>query len=406
MRASCVVSVMALAASACGADLDSHSEQDRALIRAMRLEGRPGDVGNEYVGNDAVAVFGQQLFFDDRLSAPRADGSTMACVDCHQPALAFSDKSKANVSRGVSTTTMRNALPLANVGFYRWWGWDGRADSLWGQGRFAYESPRTMAGTPQRLVSAVHAHYRDRYESLFHESLLDASQPQYQPCPSPPDVFPCAGTMARVDLMRTYANLLKALGAYLSRLVSSDAPIDRYAAGEVEALTDAQKRGLRLFIGQAGCVGCHWGPHFTDNAFYALGLPQAGPDVPPVDPGRALGLEELAKNPYTLTPPPTPRPEDVGAFRTKSLRNVALTGPYFHAGQADTLKDVVWFYNQGGDRQGPNITPLMVPLGLSDTQQADLVSFLEALTGQPVAAGLSCDNSRSSRQPKCAQGVP
>ncbi len=89
-----------------------------------------------------------------------------------------------------------------------------------------------------------------------------------------------------------------------------------------------------------------------------------------------------------------PTAADVGRFRTKSLRNVSLTGPYMHAGQLETLKDVVWFYNRGGDRDGAGTpSPFMEPLGLSESEQSDLVLFLESLTGQPPDARWSCDNS-------------
>lgn len=374
MRTTWVVALLAVL-GACAEDPDLYSEQDRALIRAMQLQGTPTDLGNEYSNRDDVAAFGQQLFFDDRLT----EAGAVACVDCHAPAVAFSDPRATKVSVGVGTTG-RNSLPLTNVGFYRWFAWDGRSDTLWGQVHNAYESKATMAGTPQQLVAAVMRLYPDRYGALFGDH-----------CDRAPDPLACR-----------YDDALKAVGAYLLQLQSVNAPIDRYAAGDDTALTEGQKRGLRLFLGEAGCITCHRGPHFTDDQFYALGLAPNGDDA-----GRLEGLKKLAESGrFVRSMLPAGTEADRGTFRTMSLRNVALTAPYFHAGQAATLKDAVWFYNHGGDHLGPNVTPLLVPLGLTDAQQEDLVAFLGALTGDPVPSRLACDNSRSARQPKCAGGVP
>lgn len=400
--------VLAGTLSACGPDLDAFSEQDRALIRAMRLEGRPGDLGNEFSSRDDVAAFGQRLFFDDRLADPGPDGRTVACVDCHAPQFAFSDPRKTNVSLGVSINTGRNAMPLTNLGFYRWFAWDGRGDSLWSQVHFAYVAKGTMAGTPQRMMTAVRQRHRQQYEGLF-GTLPDVSAPRFAPCAMPASEWPC-DPMAKFELQTIYSNVLKALGAYLVRLVSQNAPIDRYATGtDDDALSPAQKRGLRLFIGKAGCVGCHSGPHFSDDDFHALGLAQLGPNVPPVDHGRETGIAEHAMSPFSQLPAQMLGVPTDGLFRTMSLRNVALSPPYFHAGQAATLKDVVWFYNQGGDHAGPNVSPWLVPLGLSDEEQADLVSFLEALTGEPVDAAIACNNDpvpdpSTARGPLCRGG--
>lgn len=390
MRTTWVVALLGVAGvlGACAEDPDLFSEQDRALIRAMQLQGTPTGLGNEFANRADVAAFGQKLFFDERLSAsgvlPDGGSFQVACVDCHAPSVAFSDPRKTKGSAGVAGATSRNALPLANVGFRRWFAWDGRSDTLWGQVHFAYEADATMAGTPQRLVDAMTQHYADEYAAVFGGHC----------------------NLAPVPLECRYDDLLKALGAYLLRLQSANAPIDRYAAGDDTALTEAQKRGLRLFLGEAGCITCHRGPLFTDEQFYALGLPQDGDDP---DPGRLLGLQKLAMGGrYTRTMLAGAGTEaDRGTFRTASLRNVALTAPYFHAGQAATLKDVVWFYNHGGDHQGPNVSPLLVPLGLTDAQQEDLVEFLGALTGDPVPAALACNNNGdpgSTRGPKCGGG--
>jgi cytochrome c peroxidase len=391
-------------AAACGTDPDAFSEQDWAVIQAMRQVDRPPAGSNEFAGDAGVIHFGQQLFYDEGLVPARDDGASLpdggvgpgsgiACADCHSPRVAFSDgRSSPNVSVGRAALTGRNALPLANVGYYSWFAWDGRSDSAWAQVAFAYQAAGTMQGTPQRMLHRVSEAYAGTYEALFGSPPPDGNEPKYAPCTNPVSLFPC-NEPEKSQLKDAYERTLKSIGAWMLELVSLDSPIDRYAAGDSTALSENQKRGLRLFIGKAGCITCHSGPHFTDDDFHALGVAQTGPNVPPVDRGRQEGLERYFSSPWNTGMAPMPSPTDEGKFRTKSLRNVALTGPYFHAGQAATLKDVVWFYNQGGDHAGPNVSPLMVPLGLSDEEQADLVSFLGALTGQAIDPALTCDPS-------------
>lgn len=178
-----------------------------------------------------------------------------------------------------------------------------------------------------------------------------------------------------------------------------DAPFDRFALGDDSALDAAQRRGLQLFIGKAGCISCHLGQGFTDNLYHSVGVGQDAPHAPSEDLGRFTGLEEFNKPsfaPFRVGPSRPSTEADKGRFRTKSLRQVAETAPYFHAGQLASLSDVVWFYNQGGAGQGAGTPdPLMVPLHLTDAEQADLVAFLGALTGKPVDPLLTCNNARS-----------
>lgn len=365
--------------TACGdwhADPDGFTEADRALISSMVLTAPHHDGSNDWVDVPAARAFGQALFFDKDL----ANGARVACSDCHSPKQWFSDARAANnVSRGVGIT-LRNSPSLVNVAFYETFGWDGRADTLWGQVAHAYESPRTMGGSPQRLIAALNPRYAQWYQDVFHAPLpTDGSTPD--------------------DVNRAYVNVLKAWAAYLTQLTSTDSPFDRFAAGEREALTLEQRRGLRLFLGKAGCIECHQGASFTDNKFHSIGVGQVGADVPVLDLGHFTGLQELAKLAWRPLDAGTvaPTPTDVGQFRTKGLRQVAETGPYFHAGQVETLKDAVWFYTRGGDHQGSGtVSPFLVELGLTDDEQEDLVAFLRSLTGTEVPRALRCDSSLPS----------
>lgn len=387
--------VLALCLLGCGtwrADPDGLTERDVALLPELVLTGRlPSHPGNELIGDPAVALLGQQLFFDKGLSTGAIDGARsitpVSCVSCHNPGEWFSDaRGENNVSKGVGVTS-RNSPSLVNVAFYDTFGWDGRADTLWGQCANGYEPVGTMRGNPALLLEAVRSRYADRYAAVF-----------------PGQPLPAADAGVAVDDF--YRNILKTWATYLTQLTSADAPFDRFALGDREALTVEQRRGLVLFLGKAGCIECHRGPMFTDNAYHSVGIGQSGRGVPETDLGREKGLSVLKTlddrrlRPEGAAPPPAPTLEDRGLFRTKGLRQVAGTAPYFHAGQVATLKDAVWFYARGGDHAGAGTTsPFLVPLHLSDDEQADLVSFLRSLTGAEIAPELRCDNARPAPLP-------
>ncbi|MFO0595890.1 MAG: hypothetical protein U0228_11310 [Myxococcaceae bacterium] len=234
-----------------------------------------------------------------------------------------------------------------------------------------------MNGKPAGLRAVITQRYSAEFEAAFPGVLATGSDD---------DVYRLA---------------LKAWSAYLSQLISGDSAFDRYVDGDREALTVSQKNGLHLFLGKAGCVSCHRGAAFSDAKFHSVGIGQTGPSVADTDLGRADGLVALGKLAWRPDGGVTPdaSPDDVGRFRTKSLRQVAETGPYFHAGQVATLRDVVWFYNEGGDRAGAGTPdPWIVPLRLTTEEQTDVVQFLESLTGQPLAASLTCDRSHLVRR--------
>ncbi len=158
----------------------------------------------------------------------------------------------------------------------------------------------------------------------------------------------------------TAANLGKAIAAYERTLLANNAPFDRYRRGDRSAMTDAQKRGMVLFI-QNGCNACHSGPMFSDYKAHVLGV---------------VDNEKLAETDKGR--------RDTYAFRTPTLRNVALTAPYMHSGKQASLNEVLAFYD--GVKRGDPLNA-QVPISRLDsllrptvTQSADLVQFLHALT--------------------------
>jgi cytochrome c peroxidase len=409
-------------------DPDGFTEQDRALIQSMKLIARvEGDPSNSRQFDPGARALGQALFFDPELSGPLKHdipGQTflgaagvagrIACVDCHSPARFFDDarSNPSNVSLGIDFTS-RNSPSMVNVAFYKSFAWDGRSDSLWMQCATALESKGAMGGTRLRLARRIAATYADQYRAIFTDDGFSFSPPSI-------DGGPTQLEQSAAYLDGIAANSYKAMAAYLTQLVSVDAPFDAYAdAGAsdptgYDALTPSQKRGLKVFLGRAGCVECHNGPNFTDNKFHSVGVPQRGEHVPLSDDGRFGGLKHLAdggqsvfngcgpfKEGRVCHPLDASTPDDVGQFRTKSLRNVARTPPYMHAGQFQTLEEVVRFYNAGGESTGfaGTKSPMTVPLGLSEAEILDLVAFLNALTGSAIAPALTCDPSPRDGDP-------
>ena len=168
-------------------------------------------------------------------------------------------------------------------------------------------------------------------------------------------------------------NIARALAAFERTLVSNHSPVDRYAAGDADALDAAAIRGRALFFGRAMCATCHSGPNFTDGQFHNTGV--MGDDL-----GRAAfdRVGEFQMRPYPFF-------QMRRAFKTPGLRNVALTAPYQHDGSEATLDEVVGFYNRGGrDPQSYGKSLDIRPLNLTDSDLTDLVAFLEGLTA-PVA---------------------
>jgi cytochrome c peroxidase len=171
-----------------------------------------------------------------------------------------------------------------------------------------------------------------------------------------------------------------AIAAFEETLVTPNAPFDRYVRGDRTALTPQQKRGLALMVGKAACVQCHSGPGFTDAKFHNIGLP------------RVLGAAaDLGRFEVTKSDP------DRGAFKTPTLRNVAITGPYMHDGSVPTLEGVIDHYAKGGG-DVPGKSDLIFDLELTAGEKRDLVAFLQSLTGTFPFEGHSASGAAPTAQ--------
>jgi len=304
---------------------------------------------------------GKLLFFDPRLSG---DGS-ISCADCHDPKLGWGDGGE--LSRGYpGTAHWRNSQTVMNSAYLDAWFWTSSSPTLEKQANSAISG--ALAGNLKPILAEERMKQTPRYIELFKEV--------YGTAP-------------------TYDGALSAIASYERTIVSDDSPFDNYMNGDESALDEAQLRGMALFEGKANCVACHNGPLMTDQEHYNLGVPP-NPAFEE-DPQRQIAMrermrsKEFAEDDFLhLDRDPgryraTKNMDDIGTFRTPPLRYTLYTLPYMHNGMFYTFEEVVDFYDQGGgDDPFGTKTDKIQPLDLTDDEKADLVAFLEGLSGPEV----------------------
>ena len=400
---------------------------EREIERIAQLMGPPPlppDPTNAVADDPAAAALGQRLYFDPRFSG---DGS-VSCATCHDPALGFSDGQR--LSEGLGTTT-RHAPTVLDAAVQRWFFWDGRCDSLWCQATQPWEAAGEHGGSRLQFAHLVadDAALREAYEAIFGPlpdlDDLDRFPPEGKPTGDSEDPLDRAWSgMSEADqvaINTVFTDLTKSVAAYERLLVSGPSPFDRFARGLIDgdeellaSLDEAQQRGLKLFINDnpsnpfhdeaisepgAECYACHGGPELSDREFHNIGL-GARDWLTWEDLGRYEGAERVVEDPFNGIGPYSDDPQaasndklvylrepdglELGQFKTPSLRNVALRPPYMHGGHFDTLEDVLGFYTRLDE--SPVIShrdEQLYPLDhLDEEDLADLLAFLEALTGE------------------------
>ena len=308
---------------------------------------------------------GQRLFFDRRLSV---DG-TVSCRTCHDPAFAFTDRKPTSV--GIKGRVgQRNAPTVLNALYNKTQFWDGRVNTLEEQAALPIVNSVEMA--QPNLDAAVAqiatvAEYQHAFQQVFHRP------------PNGPD-------------------LLRAIASYERTQLAFDCPFDHFIAGDKNAIDASARRGWDLFNTQARCNKCHALTDtqrdvtvFTDNDFHNIGigiirhnvvalarqaeqLINSG-DTSAID-RAAIQTDMSALGRFLITK----KEKDIASFKTPDIRNVLVTGPYFHDGSQETLWDVIDHYNKGDGLQNPYLDEDIQPLALTESEIDDLVAFLASLT--------------------------
>lgn len=285
------------------------------------------------------AELGRQLFFDPRLSG----SGQIACASCHDPDLAWADGRTVAFGHDRQAGG-RNTPSVMNSAFQKHQFWDGRVYSLESQARMPIVNEIEMHASPDAIAERINAvpEYRSSFKQVFGVEEV------------------------------TFDEIAKAIACFERTIVGGRSDFDKFLKGDQGAMSDAAIRGLHLFRTTARCINCHNGPNFTDDQFHNIGLTYYG-----------RKYEDLGR--YLVTK----RAEDVGKFRTPSLRNVTRTAPYMHNGLFE-LDGVINLYNAGGPTERPTTQqasdplfpkkdPLVKKLGLSRQEREDLRAFLESL---------------------------
>lgn len=276
----------------------------------------------------AKTALGKKLYYDTRLSQ---DG-TVSCGTCHRQELAFTDG--LPIARGVNNEPgSRNTPTIVNTAYLHILAFDGLASSLEAQLMRAVVSPVEMRADTMIVQQYLQndAGYRAMFASAF-------------------------GTDAPVNT----SNAVRAIATFVRTVLSGGSRYDRFKLGDNSALNEPEKRGRTLFFSnRLRCSLCHASYNFSDGIFHNTGV-----YMHYIDKGRYYATKDE---------------NDVGKFKTPTLRNIALTAPYMHDGSMNTLEEVVEHYNEGGH---PNLQrdTLMRPLDLTAQEAADLISFMKALT--------------------------
>jgi cytochrome c peroxidase len=326
----------------------------RSAMRAFSpLPPLPPDKGNAVQDDERAARLGQRLFFDPGY----AKNGKVSCATCHDPAKAFTDGLPQGHGLGGGN---RNTPTVLLAAFQRWQGWGGRGDSLWTQAIAALTNPSEMGATTQSAAKHLLATEAEAYREVFGP-----------------------GHEAESEVV---ANLGKAMGAYMRKLVPGPAAFDRYVAGDDTAMDARAVRGFGLFTGKAGCAVCHSGPLFSDGDFHNIGVPQSRGTQ---DHGRRDDLIKLGKDAFRAGEVPAADANDDGRFRTPGLRDVSLTPPYWHAGNFVSLEAVLDFDLAGGGKPLDHFFPgqqdeKLKPVALDEGEREALVAFLNALEMGPV----------------------
>lgn len=294
---------------------------------------------------DPKVILGKTLFFDPRLSG----SNQISCATCHDPELSWSDGRRVSIGNDHLPGT-RNSSSLLNIGLFESFFWDGRARSL-----------EDQALEP---IAQIHEMNQDPTKLGYKISQIEGYKP----------LFEAAYGDSRINLHR----ITEALATFQKTIRSRKSRFDEFLEGKYQRMTDLEIEGLHLFRTKARCMNCHNGPLFSDQKFHNVGLTYYG-----------RKYEDLGR--YTFTD----NPEDVGKFRTASLRDVMRTRPWMHNGLFDDMEGILNMYIAGMPQPKPNeaqkndplfpkTDTLIKKLDINQQEKIALLAFLEAITASPT----------------------
>jgi cytochrome c peroxidase len=296
---------------------------------------------------------GEKLFHDGRLSRSKQ----LACASCHEPDLAWADGRKKSFGHN-RQKGKRNAPSIENIGFSKHFFWDGRAATLEAQSLMPIIDPTEMNFSLPELEQRLNS--EDDYKPDFKAAFGDEQV--------------------------TSERIAKALATFQRTIISRRSDFDTFVKASSQTserirknyqnkLSDKALLGLHLFRTKARCINCHSGPTFSDNQFHNIGLTfykRRNED---------LGRYNVTKN-----------PDDVGKFKTPSLRGVMNGRPWMHNGLFVDMEGIISLYNAGGgftkpdinDPLSPALSPHLKPLALTKKEISALVAFMDSITTRPA----------------------
>ena len=274
-----------------------------------------------------IIELGKILFFDIRLSS----SGKISCATCHQPELNWTDGKEKSIGHE-GAVTKRNSPTIQNSWFYNRLFWDGRARDLQDQAFAPINSETEMHSEMHEVMRKLSkiTSYHDLFEKAFGDEDIDPFK------------------------------MTEAIATFEKTIVSRKSKFDEFLAGNKKALSNSQLRGLHLFRTKAKCMNCHNGPLFSDNQFHNIGF--SGTDE---------GYYKVSH-----------KDEDIGKFKTPSLRDVMKTGPWMHDGKQKDMPSILDKFNKAD--KVTNMDKLLKPLGLTSTEKTDLLAFLNAISSPPI----------------------
>lgn len=269
---------------------------------------------------------GRRLFFDKGLSVD----STVSCGTCHKPELAFTDGLARSVGHA-GQKTPRNAPTLLNVAWHPYFFREGGNPRLESQMLGPLENPDEMSTNIPLLIDRINqsGEYRRLFRKAYGTDSID------------------------------FYHLSRAIATYERSLVAGYSRWDSWYYRGIDVMNEDEKEGWKLFVGKAGCIGCHNGPELTNYSFQNVGLYEKYEDV---------GLFRRTRD-----------SADIGKMKTPTLRNLIYTAPYMHDGSMKTLEEVVEHYNAGGRNHWAK-SHLIRPLNLSESERTQLVALLKSMS--------------------------